>query len=1516
LARISSLRTIAQPLKPPTVTVLDADGDFEFTPDSVWWTGAKSKLSGSSLLGDGRYAIETGDLRLRLKGDSVITDDFRWVDPTIPAGGGGRLDLDLDWVGKLERYVTRNADIRVQGAHLQGSFGITYTDTIALHDVDARFTGLDTRLIRQVFPTIRVPRDGVLSGRAIVSGGQHALYVDGDVAFDDPQYGRSRVIAKGNVRLADGFAASDLDVQLLPLEMGLVRALEPRIPYRGPLRGRLTLDGGARAVRVKGDLTLEERTWGHNRLLISGGADFTRGFVARGLSIQPNPVRVEMIRAFSPQLALTGPITGVATLNGSLGSMTVESDLTLDEGQSGRSRVTASGGISIGKELRAKDLRLGFKPLQLELARVLDLKTPATGPLTGTATISGTLSAMQIEGDLTLDERATGRSHVVAKGEVGFSSGVRMQDLRVRMDPVQVELVKVVAPQFPLGGSLSGTATLNGSTTSQVGISDMDVTHLQNGNESRLTGRALVQMTGSQTVDIDIRANPLSLETVGLLAPAAALRGFVTGPLRITGRMGDMHVSGDLAFAQGGKLGVSGTFDIASAVKRYDLTLTAAAFDANSISGRAPKTLLNGTLAVRGTGTDPSTMQATLTADLGPSGVDTVGVDALKARVSVSNGIAQIDTLGARLGRSTVEASGNIGLVANREGQLRYRVFIDSLSRFASFLPAGDSGVVRPRPGILQRRVTQARTDSVRIAEQTQVERAATGRGLPKLVVDTPRVVRREQLSGSLRAEGVVTGNVHTFGMHGSASATNVVALGNVIGRGTATYAWTSALTPSSNLDVDAHLENVQAGGFEMDTVAARLTYTRPTGSAVVKIRQNAGQKYAANADFTLDRVRNELRLNDMSLQFDTTAWVSQRATTVHWGSEGIDIDQLELVNQHGGRIYAHGVVPVKGEANLELSVKDFQLADIATLLQSSLSSRGLISFEARMAGARKSPLFKGSFSGREVTYSNANLPEVRGTFDYASESLRLDFNASRKGGQPLLQASGTVPVNLAISGVTGSRIPTGKAIDLTVAADSLPLEVIPQMTNLVTDVQGRATGKVTVHGTIDRPEIAGNIALLGGGATVVPLGIRVTDLTASIRGQGDTLVIDSVVANSSGQIKLTGKIAVTSLSKPYFDLHLTVDDARVIDNDQARLRAIAHNISIEGPYDNVYVQGDVRLRDGVIYIPRATNKRSVSVGDPALFNVLDTAVAGNREIFPAQSPLLAHLRMDVSLTIDRDVFARSIEANVQIYTDGELRMQVDRQREILTLDGTIASERGEYTYLSKRFAITRGSATFIGSQELNPAIQVTGEYEVRLPGREAINIRILVGGTMRSPTLSLESDAQPPISQSDLLSYLAFGRSSSSLTQLEGTALAAASATGNLIGAGAALASRQLAGVALGVFTDELAGEASRDLGLDVFTITPADIQTDIGDFFKGTEIQAGRYYKRHTFYALQTRLDPTALTRPGFQIQHWYGGRQGYRLELGLEPRYISPAPSLRLEAPATTSVFGLFLIREWRF
>ena len=1183
-------------------------------------------------------------------------------------------------------------------------------------------------------------------------------------------------------------------------------------------------------------------------------------------------------------------------------------------------RLRGDLGITVAEEFSLHNTNLRVSNLDTRLIERMfpDIEPPRSGILSGQAKLDGNQRNLDVDGDLTFNDRQAGLNRVIAVGEVGFMEGeFRAENLRLTMRPVQVDIMREFADDLPVRGTLTGTATLNGSTASRM-TARADITHVDRGATSRMTGTAAIRKGRTATFasswfDVDARLHPLSLVTAGRFFPTAGLQGSASGPLRLTGTMGDLDVRTTLAVANGGTIGIDGNLDLASREKGYDVDLVADLFNANAITAKAPRTSLTGTASAQGRGFDPATLRATIVADLKASSYDTLSVNAATVRMTAASGMATIDTLSVEIPEGVAMASGSFGLRRGLSGQLRYHVDVDSLSRLAGFFPPAPEGLVQPRPGILAQRVARVRADSLREAKATEVERAALGRPpVVKAPVDSPRAIPRNLISGSLKADGVATGNIHDFGLKGTASGENIIAQGNSIRQFNATYDWTNALTPQSRVAVDASGKFVTAGGFDLDSVHAKVGYGKPNGVAELTVVQNASDVYSLSTDFVLNKVRNEARLNRMQLRFDSTVWASTGPSTIHWGQAGWDIGRLELRNSANGRIFVDGLIPKEGRANLEIAVDNFAVEDLIDLAQSDIDAKGLLSFDVKAEGTATDPTFRGSFGTQNFVYNGTSVPEVHGTMSYADETLTGRADAMRAGGQAFLTAQGTIPINLAFSGVTGPRLPRDRQIDLAIETDSLPLDLVPQFGQYVTDMRGKAVADFKLAGTLERPVLSGAFTLDSAQARIPKLGVTLTRMDASVRMMGDTIVVDSLIAYSGGRIAVTGGLGVGSFREPSFDLRLFTNKALLLDSDDGKVRANL-DLTARGPFRNTHIEGAMRILSGVIYVPKSEGKTLVGADDPALFSVMDTAILQNREIFPAQSPLLANLRVDVNVRVDRDVFVRSPDYNVELYSDNDLMLHVDRAKEALVLDGVLLTERGSYTFLSKRFDIKRGSATFVNTNELNPTLQAIGGYEVKLPAREAINIEIIVGGTLRNPQISLQSDAQPPIPQSDLLSYLAFGQSSSSLLQLEGSGLISGS---NVVGRGADLASKQLAAVALGVFADQLAGEAARSLGADVFTISPADIQTDVGSFLRATEIEFGKYIRSHSFVAVTVRPDPAALQRPGFLVQHRFGGLKGYSYELTFQPRYLLREPTLELREPNTTSVFSLFFIRNWRY
>jgi hypothetical protein len=194
--------------------------------------------------------------------------------------------------------------------------------------------------------------------------------------------------------------------------------------------------------------------------------------------------------------------------------------------------------------------------------------------------------------------------------------------------------------------------------------------------------------------------------------------------------------------------------------------------------------------------------------------------------------------------------------------------------------------------------------------------------------------------------------------------------------------------------------------------------------------------------------------------------------------------------------------------------------------------------------------------------------------------------------------------------------------------------------------------------------------------------------------------------------------------------------------------------------------------------------------------------------------------------------------------------------------------------------------------------------------------LQLLTGGTSTAPAVGLESGSLFPIRGRELNGYLTIGRAHTSLLQQSGSSLSGSEAwSGQLSGETGALARRQQAATALGVVLHDIGTGATKEYGLDAFSVSPSDVPTELvfgkTGGVRGAMIEGGRYVTVDRYIAGQVRLT-TAI--PGVRVSQRFGAI--YRLDVGLEPRFLFQNPEdLGITHPTVrTGVFGAFLTRIW--
>jgi hypothetical protein len=132
----------------------------------------------------------------------------------------------------------------------------------------------------------------------------------------------------------------------------------------------------------------------------------------------------------------------------------------------------------------------------------------------------------------------------------------------------------------------------------------------------------------------------------------------------------------------------------------------------------------------------------------------------------------------------------------------------------------------------------------------------------------------------------------------------------------------------------------------------------------------------------------------------------------------------------------------------------------------------------------------------------------------------------------------------------------------------------------------------------------------------------------------------------------------------------------------------------------------------------------------------------------------------------------RSNEANIQL--GGEVILS--KSGKTYTPSGTLDALRGSYTLkigpVSRDFTVERGSVRYFG--DLNAALDIRAVHVVRAVRGEEIPVIANITGTLYAPKVTLESTFSPPISETDLVSYLVTGYPANEAAQLgQGNALA-----------------------------------------------------------------------------------------------------------------------------------------------
>jgi translocation and assembly module TamB len=500
-------------------------------------------------------------------------------------------------------------------------------------------------------------------------------------------------------------------------------------------------------------------------------------------------------------------------------------------------------------------------------------------------------------------------------------------------------------------------------------------------------------------------------------------------------------------------------------------------------------------------------------------------------------------------------------------------------------------------------------------------------------------------------------------------------------------------------------------------------------------------------------------------------AWRLRRPVTAGLGSGRITLLPVELEAADGsGSITLRGTVPGRDPGNLAVSVAGLSLRDVYTLLQRDTSGvSGGIQVDLAVGGTAARPTLRGTGSLADLSFGEFGSPFVQGIVDYADRRLEANL-LLWKTGQPVVRVEAQLPLDLALKAVPERQV--DGPLFVRILADSTDLGVAEAFTRNLRRVRGTLRADVTIGGRWRQPRLGGEIQVRDAFATVPGLGVRYENTFASATLTGDSIVIDSLVAGSGpGTIRVNGVLRLEQLTRPVLALTLRARRFRFIDERRFLTLDASGTLSLAGPLVRPRLTGRVTADEGDLHFADLITKRIVDLENPGDSTLIDLNLVHTERLGANfQSRFLDSLAIDtLRIEMGESFWLRSGEANIQL--DGSLT--VAKVRERYRYDGTLNAVRGNYALrigglVTRDFTVDRGTVRYFGTPDLNAELDIEATHTViAAETSEEIPVVARITGTMLQPRLELSSAptaSRPALSQTELVSYLMFGRPTFSL--------------------------------------------------------------------------------------------------------------------------------------------------------
>ncbi len=615
------------------------------------------------------------------------------------------------------------------------------------------------------------------------------------------------------------------------------------------------------------------------------------------------------------------------------------------------------------------------------------------------------------------------------------------------------------------------------------------------------------------------------------------------------------------------------------------------------------------------------------------------------------------------------------------------------------------------------------------------------------------------------------------------------------------------AVGRSSFTGVDWTLQRSTSGRLTLDAGAHELALGSAFRLEQIRVRAGA-QPLRPGWQVELERMVARAGGEDLELA---------EPVSLRWDPAGLNWSPARI-NVAGGSLVASG--SLASNLAVGLTWTGLPLRIMGTRWPAGWD--GELNGQLQLAGSTEAPVMRGQLqvAGLRLRQSDArmDLSPADAQLDFRYEAGRAVAELAWRGwSDNPLQASLDLPLQVSFRPwrISVPQAEQGRAA-LRGGLDLVRLERFFDLRG--TRVRGLMEIELDLQGSLQRPDIRGQVAVRDGQLDVPATGTSLRDLQLVLEGDRERLRVVRGSANdgAGGQLALDGSWWFDPARKFPVDAGLTLKRAELWRSGGSRA-VLDGSVRLQGEGRAPFLRGQLSAPDVVVKLGR---RRPVIPTLPVT-GLADVPESAEAVPPPAGWRQRVGLELDVRVARTAEISGRGLEstwrANVQVGgTLAEPRVR-----------GQLQAGRGYFLFMGRRFELEQAWIGLDGQYPPEPVLNLVATSKAA-----DLVARLQASGPVREPVLELSSD--PAFPPDEILSRLLFGKSADAISAFQAVRLAHGLSV--LRGRGATL--------------DVL------DRGQSLLRVDQLDLRQDAE---QGTvsSVTVGKYIGRRVFVQGETALD-----------------------------------------------------------